>query len=401
MVSQQDLLLEEKSIITTTDPKKRHTLFSHLHAMLTENLTDTPTSPDDLRDFLQPAATASLSFLTTLQVTLAALQGCDGAISKPLRETLQEPIVDGISLQMLLDRTAQGRQKRKRFLQVLPALTPQQQSVIACFSKGLLSLKQAFITKFATMVTPAPEPAGAAVAPSVWATLREHSLFSPLDHDVEEAHLQKSLQDLQCYIDKKAQRGEPLSAKVQSGLQRATRAMHEARCMFNYVRANGYETYPTPQQGEIACKAVKKASSLHIVSQRSAQLAGSSTRMWAVDAHPLLEIALTCMFNAGACSEYAEVTNLMLAKVLQQQEYTCIKTVGEEEDEEEHTVALLVISDPEAAQKDDDEDEDDDVCIVADSWNLGHAVLFEDSTHKDKELSSSTLSLLRGPVPDD
>ncbi|MGL6175557.1 MAG: hypothetical protein ACRC1U_00980, partial [Vibrionaceae bacterium] len=98
VVSQQDLLLEEKSIITTTEPKKRHTLFSHLHGVLTENLTDIPTSPDDLRDFLQPPVTASLSFLTTLQVTLAALQGCDGAISKPLRETLQEPIVDGISL---------------------------------------------------------------------------------------------------------------------------------------------------------------------------------------------------------------------------------------------------------------------------------------------------------------
>ncbi|MGL6175445.1 MAG: hypothetical protein ACRC1U_00410, partial [Vibrionaceae bacterium] len=54
VVSQLGLLLENNNTLTTSDPSKRHTLFSHLHAAISGNLTDIPRTTNELRDFLQP-----------------------------------------------------------------------------------------------------------------------------------------------------------------------------------------------------------------------------------------------------------------------------------------------------------------------------------------------------------
>ncbi|MGL5251104.1 MAG: hypothetical protein ACRC7P_08525, partial [Enterovibrio sp.] len=105
VVSQLDLLLENNNTLTTSDPSKRHTLFSHLHAAISGNLTDVPKTTDELRDFLQPPS-SGLSHLATLQVALAALQGMPEPISAELTElktALGEPLASGITVEMLLD----------------------------------------------------------------------------------------------------------------------------------------------------------------------------------------------------------------------------------------------------------------------------------------------------------
>lgn len=390
VVTQLDLLLENSNTLTTSDPSKRYALFSHLHAAISDNLTEVPKTADELRNFLQPSS-GGLSHLTTLQVALAALQGLPEPLSAEIAElnnALQEPLASGITVKTLLDRSALCSTTRNLFLQTLETLPPlQQQSQLAKFSQTILRLKRALITTFMAMPTPAVAPKTTAGAQSdVWSALREHSLLLPLDPVVEEAHLQKSLQELQSYIDKKAQRGEQLSTRTKNALHKATLAMHKTRCMFNYIRANAKETYPTVQQGEFAYKSVCKARRLYIKSKINGEKSCMPDRSLRIKIFPYVETALMCMLNAGFCTEHAEITRLMLAKELQAGEAVCLKS----EKNRDHLLTQFTVVDPDAAK-------DGKAQIIADSWNLGHAILYEDSIYTTQGLGCSVFSPLKLP----
>ncbi|MGL5335035.1 MAG: hypothetical protein ACRC9R_02655, partial [Enterovibrio sp.] len=153
--------------------------------------------------------------------------------------------------------------------------------------------------------------------------------------------------------------------------------MHKARCMFNFVRADAQETHPTPEQGQAAYQAVLKARELQRICFDTPIRELRPHKPDEKNIKGATQAALKCMFNAGFSDEYAQVTHFMLAKASEGLDSVCIKHVMGGA----HRLALFRAWD--ASNVDNKE-----VTIVADSWNLGHAVLFEDSVFSDHRLGA-------------
>ncbi|MGL5335657.1 MAG: hypothetical protein ACRC9R_05875, partial [Enterovibrio sp.] len=137
--------------MSVTNPTQQMNLFSHLYAMMNgELLGNAPKNLEELLCFLLPPVCANTKTdLAQLQLLIAALRGLDHTAAARVDRLLSTPIVNGLTLDMLLSRAAEGEAHRDQFLLMVNQL-PQnaQQRAVLLFARAMMGICQQFVTEY-------------------------------------------------------------------------------------------------------------------------------------------------------------------------------------------------------------------------------------------------------------